>query len=145
MAAGPAIAERAKVAALNGLSAILAKKMHAQGGVLRAEDVGAAAREGDRAAIEIIQSSGQMIGDVLAGLVNFFNPSVILIGGGVAKIGNQLLASIRQAVLKRSTSLATHNLVVAYSPMGADAGVTGAIHMALDQLFVVEDTRSVTA
>ncbi|MEO5953235.1 MAG: ROK family transcriptional regulator [Chloroflexia bacterium] len=145
MAAGPAIAERARVAALNGLSSILAKKMHANGGVLRAEDVGAAAREGDRAAIEIIQSSGQMIGDVLAGLVNFFNPSVILIGGGVAKIGNQLLASIRQAVLRRSTSLATHNLVVAYSPMGAEAGVTGAIHMALDQLFVVEDTRRVTA
>lgn len=145
MAAGPAMAERAKAAAMNGSSVVLAKKMHNNGGILRAEDVGAAAREGDRVAIEIIQSSGQMIGDVLAGLVNFFNPSLILIGGGVARIGNQLLASIRQAVLKRSTSLATHDLVVAYSPMGAEAGVTGAIHMALDQLFVVEDARRVTA
>lgn len=145
MAAGPAIAARAMEAAQNGSSVILSKKLVANGGFLRSEDVAAAAREGDRAAIEIIQSSGHMIGDVLAGLVNFFNPSLILIGGGIARIGNQLLASIRQAVLRRSTALATHDLVIAYSPMGQEAGVTGAIHMALDHLFVVEDTRRVTA
>lgn len=112
---------------------------------MRAEDVGAAAREGDRTAIEIIQSSGQMVGDVLAGLVNFFNPSLILIGGGVANIGNQLLASIRQEVLRRSTALATRELVVSYSPMGVEAGTTGAIHLALDHLFVIENTGRVTA
>lgn len=145
MAAGPAIARRGIAAAQNGTSPVLARKGQANNGVLRAEDVGAAAREGDHAAIEIIQSSGQVIGDVLAGLVNFFNPSLILIGGGVAKIGNQLLSSIRQAVLRRSTALATHNLVISYSPMGAEAGVTGAIHMALDHLFIVDDTRRVEA
>ena len=102
----------------------------------------AAAREGDRIAIEIIQSSGQLIGDVLAGLVNFFNPSLILVGGGVSNIGNQLLASIRQAVLRRSTALATRNLVANYSAMGAEAGVTGAIHLALEHLFVAQNKVS---
>jgi glucokinase-like ROK family protein len=145
MAAGPAIAGRAAEAARKGSSAILARKLKANGGQLRSEDVGLAAREGDRTAIEIIQSSGQMIGDVLAGLVNFFNPSLILIGGGVANIGNQLLASIRQEVLRRSTALATRELTISYSPMGAEAGVTGAIHLALDHLFVIEGTRRVTA
>lgn len=145
LAAGPAIAARAIEAASNGSSAMLARKLEAKGGVLRSEDVGAAAREGDRVAIEIIQSSGHMIGDVLAGLVNFFNPSVILIGGGVANIGNQLLASIRQAVLGRSTALATRDLVISYSPTGSDVGVTGAIHLALDHLFVVEEIGKATA
>jgi glucokinase-like ROK family protein len=144
VAAGPAIAARAMDAARNGSSPTLAKKMEA-GGMLRAEDVGAAAREGDRAAIEIIQSSGRMVGDVLAGLVNFFNPSVIFIGGGVAGIGNQLLSSIRQAVLNRSTALATRDLVIRYSPTGPDVGMIGAIHLALDHLFVVEETGSATA
>ncbi len=139
MAAGPAVAQRATEAAHNGSSPILVKKLKANGGTLRSEDVGAAAREGDRSAIEIIQSSGQMIGDVLAGLVNFFNPSLILVGGGVSNIGNQLLASIRQAVLRRSTALATRELVISYSPMGSEAGVTGAIHLALEHLFVVKD------
>jgi glucokinase-like ROK family protein len=145
LAAGPAIAARAIEAARDGSSAILARKLEAGGGVLRSEDVGAAAREGDRVANDIIQSSGHMIGDVLAGLVNFFNPSMILIGGGVAGIGNQLLASIRQAVLGRSTALATRDLVISYSPTGSDVGVTGAIHLALDHLFVVEEVRKATA
>jgi glucokinase-like ROK family protein len=141
MAAGPALAAQALEAAQRGASPILAKRLAANGGLLRAEDVGWAAREGDRVALEIIGRSGHLIGDVLAGLVNFFNPSLILIGGGVAGIGNQLLAAIRQAVLNRSTALATRDLVIRYSPMGADAGVTGAIHLALDHVFVVEDRR----
>ena len=69
------------------------------GGILRPEDVSAACREGDEAALEIIRSSGQMIGDVLAGLVNFFNPSHIFVGGGISNFGNHLLVSIRRAVL----------------------------------------------
>ena len=145
MAAGPAIADRAAEAARNGASSILARKLEAHGGRLRSEDVGTAAREGDRVALEIIQSSGHMIGDVLAGLVNFFNPSLILIGGGVANIGNQLLASIRQEVLRRSTALATRELVISYSPMGPEAGVTGAFLLELDHLFVIDGTRWTTA
>lgn len=139
MAAGPAIAARALAAAQQGLSPALARRLEANQGILRAEDVGAAAREGDRVAIEIIQTSGQLIGDVLSGLVNFFNPGLILIGGGVANIGNQLLASIRQAVLYRSTALATRDLMISFSPMGSEAGVTGAVHLALNYLFVVKD------
>lgn len=142
MAAGPAIAARAVEAAQNGSSPVLARKLEIGHGVLKSEDVAAAAREGDRAAIEIIQNSGQLIGDVLAGIVNFFNPSLILVGGGVSNIGNQLLASIRQAVLRRSTALATRNLVANYSPMGSEAGVTGAIYLALEHLFVVQSKVS---
>jgi predicted NBD/HSP70 family sugar kinase len=138
MAAGPALAARAVEAARAGQSQALANRLEANNGFLRAEDVGAAAREGDRVAIEIIQTGGYLIGDVLAGLVNFFNPSLILIGGGVANIGNLLLAAIRQAVLHRSTALATRDLTIQYSPMGSEAGVTGAIHLALDYLFLVQ-------
>jgi glucokinase-like ROK family protein len=145
MAAGPAIAARGMKAAQSGASPIMKKLMEANGGTLKAEDVGAAAREGDRSAIEIIQSSGQMIGDVLAGLVNFFNPSLILIGGGVSNIGNHFLSSIRQAVLRRSTALATRELMIKYSGMGSEAGVTGAIHLALDYLFLVRATERVSA
>ena len=79
---------------------------------------------------------------LLAGLVNFFNPSMILVGGGVSNIGNQLLASIRQAILRRSTALATRELIVSYSPMSGEAGITGAIHLALEHLLVVQDKSS---
>ncbi|MEW6179006.1 MAG: ROK family transcriptional regulator [Chloroflexota bacterium] len=144
MAAGPAIAEKAMQAALNGASPFLKNLMDQNGGVLRPEDVNAACREGDQAALEIIRASGQMIGDVLAGLVNFFNPSHIFIGGGIANFGNHLLVSIRRAVLRRSLPLATTHLSINFSRMGADAGVTGAVALALEYLFVIEDQPTMT-
>jgi glucokinase-like ROK family protein len=139
MAAGPAIAEKAMQAIRDGKSELLRKMMEENQGVLTPEDVNAACREGDEAALEIIRASGQMIGDVLAGLVNFFNPSHIFITGGIANFGNHLLIAIKRAVLRRSLPLATTNLAINFSRTGSDAGVLGAIMLALEYLFVVED------
>lgn len=138
MAAGPAIAERGREAALSGESEFLAEAMAANDGLMTAETVGDAAKAGDRAANEIVKTSGRMIGGMLAGLVNFFNPQLILIGGGVSNIGIRLLSAIRQAVLRRSTALSTRHLRIEFSPLGADAGVTGAIWLALEHAFAVE-------
>ena len=137
LAGGPAIAERSLTAAKSGKSAILQKYFEKNGGKLTAEDVGNAAREGDPASIEIVRESGQMVGDVLASLVNFYNPDMIVIGGGVSNLGNLLLSSIRQAVLSRSLPLATRNLDIVFSGIGEDAGVIGAAQLAMDYVFTV--------
>jgi glucokinase-like ROK family protein len=138
MAAGPAIVDKALTAAKDGSSAFLRSAMEANGGMLSPEDVSAACREGDQAALEIVRTSGQMIGDVLASLVNFFNPSHIFIGGGITNIGNHLLIAIRQAILRRSLPLATIHLSINFSRMGAEVGVTGALALAREYLFVVD-------
>ncbi len=137
MAGGPAIAERALLAAQAGNSPILLKYYERNGEKLTAEDVGNAAREGDPLSIEIIRESGQMVGDVLASLVNFYNPDMIVIGGGVSNLGNLLLSSIRQAVLNRSLPLATRNLDIVFSGICEDAGVIGAVNLAMDYIFTV--------
>jgi glucokinase-like ROK family protein len=139
MAAGPAISEKATQAAREGKSELLQKMMQNNGGVLTPEDVNMACREGDETALEIIRSSGKMIGDVLAGLVNFFNPSQIYITGGISNFGNHLLIAIKRAVLRRSLPLATSGLDIVFSRMGSDAGVLGAIMLALEYLFIVEN------
>jgi glucokinase-like ROK family protein len=139
MAAGPAITSRAMEAARNGSSLILRQIQDTNGGLLRPEDVNVACREGDQAALDIIRDSGQMIGDVLASLVNFFNPSHIFVGGGITNFGNHLLVAIRRAVLHRSLPLATTHLSIKFSRVGSNAGVMGAISLALDYLFAIED------
>lgn len=139
MAAGPAIAQAGKDGALAGESRLLAALLELGDGELTAEDVGTAAASGDRLANEIIRQSGQRIGGVLAGLVNFFNPRMIYIGGGVSKIGHQFLASIRQATLRRATALSTRQLRIEYSQLGDDAGVIGAIWLALEHVFEIEE------
>ena len=138
-AGGPAIAERALMAAQAGKSPILLKHYEMNGKALHSEDVGDAAREGDALAIEVIRESGQFVGDVLAGLVNFFNPEMIVIGGGVRNLGNLLLSSIRQTVLNRSTSLATRDLHIVFSEIGPDAGVIGAVNLAMDYMFTLSE------
>jgi glucokinase-like ROK family protein len=135
VAAGPAVAERALMAAKEGESPILLAHYERNGNILRAEDVAKAAREGDPLAIEVIRESGQFVGEVLASLVNFYNPEMIVIGGGVSNFGNLLLSSIRQTVLHRSLPLATCDLEIVFSEIGPDAGVIGAVNLAMDYLF----------
>jgi predicted NBD/HSP70 family sugar kinase len=72
-------------------------------------------------------------------MVNILNPSMIFIGGGVSKVGFQLLAAIRQAVLRRSPPLATKDLRIDYSSLGAKAGVSGAVSLALEHVFSVAE------
>ncbi len=125
MAAAPAIAAMATEAAESGRSPWLAERLKTQGR-LDAIDVGVASRAGDAAADAIVRRSGHLIGQVLAALVNFYNPSHIFIGGGVSAIGPMFLAAIRQSVNQRSLALSTRHLEVTYAPLGVEAGLIGA-------------------
>ena len=63
-----------------------------QRGTVTAEDVARAASFGDPVAVALLQSAGRRVGSMLASVVNFFNPSLIVIGGGVANSPDQFLA-----------------------------------------------------
>jgi predicted NBD/HSP70 family sugar kinase len=86
-------------AAQSGRSPILAQYL-AAGAQLTAEHVGAAASAGDKAAMELIKTSGTSSAACWRRR-ELLNPSLILIGGGVANIGTQFLATIRRGVLSR--------------------------------------------
>jgi len=144
LAGGPAISHRANLAAQDGHSPILIKYLEKNQGNLTPEDVANAAREGDAVSVELIRETGLMVGEVLAGLVNFYNPELIVIGGGVSNIGNNLLASIRQAVLNRSLPLATRNLQLVFSELGSRAGILGALDLAMDYIFTLDTSNQVS-
>ena len=78
-------------------------------GILRPEDVNAACREGDEAALEIIRNCGAMIGEVLASLVNVFNPSHIFIGGGVTNFGNHFVIGDSTSNFKEVVAIGHHS------------------------------------
>lgn len=134
LAGGDAIAELALAAVKEGQSEILQKYFEENQGKLSSRHVGEAAKEGDPVSIRIIRDSGHIIGEVLASLVNFYNPGMIVIGGGVSKFGNVLLSSLRQTILERSLPLATKDLKISFSSILEDAGVIGAANLALDFL-----------
>lgn len=132
MAAGPAIARAATEAAQSGHSSLLAQ-MLAEHGVLKLQDVAQASRAGDVAANAIVQRSGALIGQMLASVVNFYNPSHVFIGGSIQRIGPFFLAAVRQSVYQRSLALSTRHLEIQYTPLGERAGVIGAAVLAMQQ------------
>ncbi|MGK5674418.1 ROK family protein [Micromonospora sp. URMC 106] len=131
---GAALAKEATATARSGASPALAERLTARGAVT-ARDVAEGAGEGDVTCIQLIRDGGRRVGGVLAGLVSFTNPSMIVIGGGLAQLGHILLAEIRSVVYRRSLPLATGNLPVVLSELGPRAGVAGAAVLASDVAF----------
>ncbi|MEU5160026.1 ROK family transcriptional regulator [Streptomyces sp. NPDC020875] len=131
---GAALARDAEEAARAGRSPELAERLAAKGR-LTAVDVAAAASAGDTAALELIRAGGNRVGQVIAGLVSFFNPGLVVIGGGVTGLGHNLLAAVRTQVYRRSLPLATGNLPIVLGELGAVAGVIGAARLISDHLF----------
>jgi glucokinase-like ROK family protein len=140
LAGGAAIGRHGEAAALEGRSARLRAALD-EHGELTAEDVARAAAFGDPVAVELLQSAGRRVGHMLASVVNFFNPSLIIIGGGVAQSGDQLLASIRETVYRRSLPLATRELLIQRSSLGLLGGVNGTSALVVDQLFARESIQ----
>ena len=131
---GSALARDASARARAGASAALAERLATQG-TLSAVDVGIGAAEGDPTCIRLIRDGGRRVGIVLAGLVSFFNPGMIVIGGGLGGLGHLLLAEIRSVVYRRSLPLATGNLPVVLSELGGRAGLVGAAVLASDIVY----------
>lgn len=134
LAGGAALARDATAAATAGRSPMLADRL-AEQGKLEAKDVSRAAQHGDPVSVDLLSRSGRLVGTMLATLVNFYNPSLVIIGGGVAASGDMLLAAVRQAVYRRSLPLATRDLRIARSPLDDRAGLMGAGFMVVDELF----------
>ncbi|MEU9886271.1 ROK family protein [Sphaerisporangium sp. NPDC051011] len=97
-------------------------------------DVVRLVRGGNLLALQLIRQSGRDVGDVLAALVNFFNPAAIVLGGDLAEAGEHVLAGVREVVYSRSLPLATQHLTISISDLGDRAGVLGAALMVIDHV-----------
>jgi predicted NBD/HSP70 family sugar kinase len=97
--------------------------------------VTAAAQRGDPAARTLLARAGRLVGGTLATLVSFYNPGLVVLGGGVVAAGDFVLAAIRETVYRRSLPLATRTLRIEPSGLGETAGLAGAAHLVLDSLF----------
>jgi hypothetical protein len=84
--------------------------------------------------VQIVRQGGRLLGEALSGLVNALNPSVIVIGGDVADVHEQLFAGVREVVYQRATPLATRHLEIARSTLGDRDGAIGAAVLATEHV-----------
>lgn len=91
-------------------------------------------RSGDSEAKSMVLRAGTHIGRVLAGVVSFANPEVIVLGGDLG-VEPLILSSVRAEVHSRPATLASRDLVVEASRLRSDAGITGAAELVVDRLW----------
>lgn len=100
-------------------------------GPVRAEIVEAAARAGDRAALEIYRAVGRYLGIGIAGVVNLLDVRDFFIGGGIGNAFDLLAGSLREEVRGRVYGLPAGGVRVEKTRLGEDAGILGAARLAL--------------
>lgn len=95
-------------------------------GEVTAENIADAARRGDSLASSVISWSAGHIGTGLVNLANIFNPEVIVLGGGLSKIGDPLILPAVSVVKERAFPIIARDVSIAVSSIGDDAAVLGA-------------------
>lgn len=83
------------------------------------------ARRKDKRAISIWKDMGRKLGIALTGIVNFFNPECIIVGGGLSGAGKVLFSEIRKTIRLRAMAPSVKGLKISKAKL-KDAGIIGA-------------------
>ncbi len=126
VASGTAIARQAEEALARGEASAL----HNASRPLTAAHVAAAAHNGDPLAQRLFAQAGEHLGRALAGFLHIFNPSIVILGGGVVQAGEVLLRPLEAALRAHvMTPAYLDGLTLTTAALGDDAGLMGALAM----------------
>jgi len=95
-------------------------------GAIDARDVQAAARDGDALAREVWDRAVRYLAIACVGLCRLLDPDRIVLGGGMAKAGEALMAPLQEHFQAEHWTLTEPKTALALAELGNDAGVIGA-------------------
>ena len=127
LASGTAVAREMSARLGKGDSSIVRDTVSGRLQDITAEMVSKAAEQGDTVAVEVIHQAGVYLGVGLANLVNIFNPELIIIGGGFAKVGSRLLDPAISEMKRRAFSRPANQVRITVAQLGDNSGVLGAV------------------
>ncbi len=126
MASGPAIARWVKEQILLGATSSLSSLNE-----ITTQIIADAARNGDELALSALDRAGTSIGVALADVLHIFNPTIVIVGGGVSLSGELIMGPIRSAM--QTHVMNAHyldNLTLTTAALGDDTGLIGALALA---------------
>lgn len=94
-------------------------------------------RAGDPLTVALLRDSGVLVGEVLAGVVNFFNPKTVVFGGSLSAAG-PFVAAVRGVLFQRCLPVVTEILDVREGGAGPDAEARGGVQLILEEILTVE-------
>jgi glucokinase len=102
---------------------------------IRAGDIARSIRKGDKAIERLVRSRANIVGAVLSNLVDFINPDVIVLGGGLVEAMPALIRSeVRKSINAHASRKAARAVKVRVAKLHRHAGTVGAARLALDML-----------
>lgn len=96
------------------------------GGPLTAELVGHGVASGDPVALTVLEETCEMLSAWLGSMVSLLDPDMIVIGGGVSKIGEPLFARLRAGVPRRTINQFASQTPIVAAKLAGDVGILGA-------------------
>ncbi len=100
------------------------------------KEVGAAAVQGDRIALDIIQNAGYWLGLGLVAVLHLYNPEVIVLGGSVSTLGDLILNPARAVIEKQIISADFYTPdMIRLAALGDDVCLIGAATYVRDHLY----------
>ncbi len=118
----------------NGESSILTEHIKDLETLTLTDIMKAVAKE-DPLCIEIIEQVGYILGKYIAGLINIFNPELVVIGGQVSEAEGFILLPIQSSIRKYSLNLVNRDSKIVTSKLKQKAGIIGACMVARSRLF----------
>ena len=118
----------------NGENSILSDRISSEDPITLDEIIAAVNKE-DVLCIEIVEEIGQKLGKQIAGLINIFNPELVIIGGTLSLTGDYITQPIKTAIRKYSLNLVNKDSVILTSKLKDKAGIVGACMLARSRMF----------
>jgi glucokinase len=98
---------------------------------LTAEDVFAAAREGDGVCESVVRDTAKYVGMAIANLVTVLDPECVVLGGTLSSAGDLMLDAIRTECSRRVRPTQSDSVRIVIGSLGDDATAVGAARAAL--------------
>lgn len=89
------------------------------------------AKAGDKVAQDIVDSCLNYLGIGVANAIAIFDPEMVIIGGGVSKVGSVVFDKVQEVVNKRCFKSMADACKILPAGLGTDAGVIGAVALAI--------------
>lgn len=131
LTAGPSIRRRTIELLETGVSSKLVDMAAGNLQNITPELVAEAARQGDEAALKIIKETAFFLGVGVTNILHLYNPEIVVIGGGVSKIGDMIFEPLRKVVQERAMRAFWEGVPIVPTDLGGDIGLYGAIALVL--------------
>ena len=132
-ASGTAIDQAGADAVRTGQATFLNQMAGGDAGLVNAEMVAEAAKRGDAAAVAIFERAGLYLGIAVSNVVVTVGPQRVVMGGGMARLGDLILEPVRRTLYERVHLTPVNHIKIVLAQLGPQAGLLGAAAWAENQ------------